>query len=246
MGEGRRFWMRMYKNFFSRHDITWLKSLPNGRDIVLFYIQLMLESIDHEGYLRFNEDLPYTNKMLAIITETELDIVDMAMEELLEYGMVERLDDGTLFLPKVPPLINSEADNDNANRQRRFRERQKELQKTDNVTENNANVTKRNESKSKSKSQSKSREREIKSNEISFAYKNSDDEKTQIVENSVENSPTIQDVQEYILASGRQVNVNHIWESTKGMQEYRGQRVYDWKGLVDSWAETQISIPYKF
>ena len=81
-----------------------------------------------------------------------------------------------------------------------------------------------------------------KSNQIN-SFLDKSGKKAEIVENSVEN-PSIYEVQEYILSTGRQVNVNHIWQTTKGMTEYNGKPVYNWKGLVDHWCETEQSIPY--
>ena len=52
------------------------------------------------------------------------------------------------------------------------------------------------------------------------------------------------EVQEYILASGRKVNVNELWEKTNGLTEYKGEPIRDWKRLVDKWAETDIAVPF--
>lgn len=111
MSEGRKFyWLKLKRDFFKRHDIHILNGMEYGREIVLFYIKLMLESVDHEGELRFSKKLPYTNPMLANLTDTPESIVDNAMEVLQELKLVEIIEDGTIVLPKVMDMIGFETD----------------------------------------------------------------------------------------------------------------------------------------
>ena len=147
---GKFYWLKLKKDFFKRHDIRILESMPQGHLSVLFYLKLMLESVDHEGELRFNQEMPYTPEMLATITDNDIDIVKVSLERLETLKMIEISQDGTLILDQVKSMIGSAVDNENANRQRRYRA---------SVTKCNASVTasvtKNNESKSKSKSKSK-------------------------------------------------------------------------------------------
>ena len=178
MAEGRYYWLKLKRDFFKRHDIVIIESMPNGKDYILFYLKLLCESVDNSGRLRFSDKVPYNEDMLATITRTNVDIVRSAINLFSELGMMEILDDGTFYMSEVERLIGSESSSANAIRQKRFRENRKsELSAapvvTDGVTENNASVTennasvtnsnanryasvtKNNESKSKSKSKSK-------------------------------------------------------------------------------------------
>lgn len=129
--------------------------MPNGKDYILFYLKLLCESVDHEGNLRFSERIPYSCEMLATITNTNIDIVSKAVEIFTELGMMEILDDGTLFMSEVTKMIGSAANNDNAIRQANYRERQKQISVTKSNASVTALVTDSNESKSKNKSKSK-------------------------------------------------------------------------------------------
>ena len=140
------YWLKLKRDFFKRHDIRIIEAMPNGKDYILFYLKLLCESVDHNGNLRFNELIPYSDEMLATITDTNIDIVRTAIKIFTELHMMEILDDGTYFMSEVERMIGSAVDNDNANRQRRYRERQK-LLALQNVTDN---VTNNNESKNKS------------------------------------------------------------------------------------------------
>ena len=157
--DGKYYWLKLKRDFFKRHDIRIIESMDNGKDYILFYLKLLCESVDHEGNLRFSDQIPYNESMLATITNTNVDIVRAAIKIFHQLGMMDIMDDGTYFMSEVEKMIGSAADNDNANRQRRFRERQKQLALNAPVTKSNAGVTetvtKDNESKSKSKSKNK-------------------------------------------------------------------------------------------
>lgn len=130
-------WLKLPDNFFKRHDIKIIKQMDNGDKYVIFYQQLLLESISHDGELRFSELIPYDEKMLSIITDTDIDIVRSAMKILTELGMVQILDDATIFMTNIQRMIGRD---DGAERVRRHREKVKLLEESD-VTNCNVTVT---------------------------------------------------------------------------------------------------------
>ena len=144
-GKGEKYyWLKLKKDFFKRHDIQIVEAMPNGKDYILFYLKLMCESVDHEGRLRFSDEIPYNETMLATITNTNVSIVRDAVKLFTELHMMEIMDDGTFFMSEVDKLIGSAANNDNANRQRRFRENHKDiplLECYESVTKCNTDVT---------------------------------------------------------------------------------------------------------
>lgn len=145
MEDSKKFyWLKLQKDFFERQDIQIVEAMPNGKDYILFYLKLLCKSVEQNGMLRFNEQIPYSEEMLATITKTNIDIVRSAVGVFTQLHMMELWDDGTLFMNEVENMIGSAVDNDNANRQRRYRERQKQAALQDRY----ASVTKNNESKS--------------------------------------------------------------------------------------------------
>jgi predicted phage replisome organizer len=102
------YWLKLKRDFFKRHDIRIIEEMQNGKDYILFYLKLLLESIDHEGNLRFSDAIPYNEKMLSVVTNTNVDIVKAAMELFLNLGMIEVLDDETIYMNEVEKLIGSE------------------------------------------------------------------------------------------------------------------------------------------
>lgn len=108
MSEKRYYWLKLHKDFFKRHEIRIIESMPNGKDYILFYLKLLVESVTHEGNLRFSDAIPYNEEMLATITNTNVDVVKSAMQIFIELKMIEVLDDQTVFMTDVQNMIGSE------------------------------------------------------------------------------------------------------------------------------------------
>jgi predicted phage replisome organizer len=124
MADSKKFyWLKLKRDFFKRHDIRIIEEMPNGKDYVLFYLKLLLESIDHEGSLRFSDTIPYNEQMLSVITNTNVDIVRSAMKLFTELNLIEIFDDQTIFMGEVEKMIGSESES--AERMRRLRQKQR-------------------------------------------------------------------------------------------------------------------------
>ncbi len=104
------YWLKLKRDFFKRHDIRIIEEMPNGKDYILFYLKLLLESIDHEGTLRFSDAIPYNEQMLSVVTNTNVDIVRSAMKIFIELNMIDIFDDQTIYMTEVDKLIGSETE----------------------------------------------------------------------------------------------------------------------------------------
>ena len=62
------YWLKLDRYFFKRHDICIMEDMPEGKLLVLFYLKLMVEAIDHEGALITAEDIA------AALWEDEPDV----------------------------------------------------------------------------------------------------------------------------------------------------------------------------
>lgn len=140
MANKKYYWLKLKRDFFKRHDIRIIESMPNGKDYILFYLKLLLESIDHEGTLRFSETIPYDENMLSVVTNTNVDVVRSAMKIFAELNMIDVFDDRTIYMAEVEKLIGSETDG--AERVRRHRENKKMLQCNTLVTKCNTEIDK--------------------------------------------------------------------------------------------------------
>lgn len=133
--EKKYYWLRLQKDFFKRHDIRIVESMPNGKDYILFYLKVLCESANHGGNLRFSETIPYNEDMLATITNTNVDVVRNAIRVFSELHMIDVLDDGTYFMHEVEKMVGYETEW--ARKKRIYRKKQAliEGQSGDNVLE---------------------------------------------------------------------------------------------------------------
>lgn len=119
------YWLKLHKDFFKKHEIRIIEAMPNGKDYILFYLKLLVESVSHEGNLRFSDTIPYSVEMLSTLTDTNVDVVRSAMKVFTELEMIEVLDDETIFMSEVEKMIGSETDEHtremNRLRQQRYR-----------------------------------------------------------------------------------------------------------------------------
>lgn len=151
MAEKKYYWLKLPRNFFGKHYIKILRAKENGELLVLFYMWMLTEAIDHEGRLRYSEDIPYDEEMLAEASGFALHIVTQALQQFTKLQLVITESDGTLFMPKSIEMIGSESAS--AQRVREHRERKNSKEKkpeTVENTESNDNVTKCNSDVQKS------------------------------------------------------------------------------------------------
>lgn len=147
------YWLKLKRDFFKRHDIRIIESMPNGKDYILFYLKLLCESVDHDGNLRFSDQIPYNEDMLSTITDTNVDIVRSAIKIFASLDMMTIMDDGTYYMNQVEELIGSET---YWAEKKRLQREQKKVLLLDNVQPlSNESQTCPSKSKSKSKRKNK-------------------------------------------------------------------------------------------
>ena len=126
--KNKKYWyLKLESDFFNRHDIRYLLSSNIGIKAVLVYQALMLESISHEGYLRFNKGKPYTVEILHNIffsTFNNLEETKECFKELETMDLIKWEKDKTLYIKGVAERVGSTTDQ--ANYMMGYRERKKE------------------------------------------------------------------------------------------------------------------------
>ena len=225
MSEGKFYWLKLKRDFFKRHDIFIIEGMENGMEITHFYIKLMLESVDHNGELRFNEEIPYTPEMFASITRMNIESVNRSISILKSFGLLELKEDGTYVLPKVASMIDSASDSDGARRMRRLRE-QNVQSCEQNVQESEQNVTdvrtKRDENKSKSKS---------KSIEI---------DKRDSIKRKTFSKPTLEEISAYCQERNNSVDAQRFFDYYEAKGWVVGKSpMKDWKAAVRTWERNE-------
>jgi predicted phage replisome organizer len=118
------YWLKLNIDFFDREEIKLIENSPNGKDYIIFYMKLLLKSTNTDGRLMFKDVIPYTDEMLATITNTNIDVVRSAVKMFIQLGMMDKLDDGALFMIETQNMIGTETEY--ARKKREYREKVKQ------------------------------------------------------------------------------------------------------------------------
>lgn len=223
MAESKKFyWLKLKRDFFKRHDIRIIEEMPNGKDYVLFYLKLLLESIDHEGSLRFSDTIPYNEQMLSVITNTNIDIVRSAMKLFIELRLIEIFDDQTIFMGEIEKMIGSESES--AERMRRLRQRQQASLCDTNVQKSDIEIEK--------ELDKEIRDREESDKDINVPSKPSRSKRFV--------PPTVEEVKAYCLERGNCVDPQRFvdYYSSNGWMVGKN-KMKDWKAAVRTWEQRE-------
>ncbi|WP_286909146.1 phage replisome organizer N-terminal domain-containing protein [Clostridium sp. UBA1652] len=122
MADNRKYYyLKLKDNFFDSEEIKILESLPNGIYYSNLLIKLYLKSLKYDGALRFNDFIPYDENMIATITNLNIDTVKSGLNILNSMKLIERLDDGTMYMMNIQSFIGKSSSE--ADRKRLYRER---------------------------------------------------------------------------------------------------------------------------
>ncbi|TLQ08813.1 DnaD domain protein [Marinilactibacillus psychrotolerans] len=154
MSENKKYyWLKLHDNFFDDDTIQYIEEQENGKEYVLFYLKLALKSLSREGYLiRYVGErvIPYDVKALAKLTNTPSDTVKAAMVMFIDFGLVQHLNSGELYLNQINEMIGAETQAAKRKREQRARDKQKELGTPTNEVEERDIVTEKRDSVQKS------------------------------------------------------------------------------------------------
>ena len=106
------YWLQLHEDFFDEDAIDWLEEQPNGKEYSLFYLKLCVKSLRTNGVLIRrvgNMLIPYDHVKLGELTKTSPDTVMVAMNLLIQIGLVERLENGELYLTQVENMVGSQS-----------------------------------------------------------------------------------------------------------------------------------------
>ena len=222
--EKKYYWLKLKRDFFKRHDIRIIEEMPNGKDYILFYLKMLIESIDHEGELRFSETIPYNEQMLSVVTNTNVDIVKSAMKIFIDLNMIDILDDSTIYMAEVTKLIGSETAG--ASRVRKHREKQKALQCNTDETKCNTEIELEKE--------------EEKDKEINKNNKSDKPTRTRFT------PPAREEVQAYCIERKNNVDVERFidYYTSNGWMVGKN-KMKDWKAAVRTWERNGNNQPNK-
>lgn len=247
------YFMKLQANHFQRKEVRILESMTNGQLYSLFYLKLCLESLADNGYLRLTDEIPYNAEMLGGMTNTNVDIVRGALQACEALGLIQILEDATIYIKEVEAITGQIADNPNAERQRRFKAKKKaekaalqsqETGKIESVTKSNAevtpSVTKSNveyrylDNRYLDSRKEKEKEREKKSGANAPDNTHTEEPKKKNKKLSCA-APEFSEVKEYIHARGDLISAERFYNYYMSL----GWPLADWRARVLYWEATQ-------
>lgn len=127
------FWLKLKEDFFEEQTIRWIEKQPKGKEYAYFYLKLCVKSLKTNGVLvqRVGSKLiPFDDKALAEFTFTDIDTVRVAVNLFLEIGLIEKLDNGFLYMKEVENLIGSQSKGAFKKQQQRIKNSQSNISYT--------------------------------------------------------------------------------------------------------------------
>lgn len=213
----KKYWLKLNAHFFKDSHLIYLKTQKNGYEYIYLWQCLLLKCLEVEddkeiGFLRLNEKIPYTPELLSEVFSVNIDIVKSAIDIFFNMGMLEILDNGTIYIEAVQKMLGRESES--AERVRIHRERKKLLS----LQCNNV-VTKCNPIENKNKNKSKSRVTK------SHIPNNVEEVKSYILEKNLKHT----DADKF-----------YKWYSDRDWTDNNGNPVKNWKNKLLYWEETNI------
>lgn len=106
MSENKHYYYLKLKNdFFDGEEMKIIEAQKNGVEYQNLYLKLCLLSVKTEGQLIFKDLIPYDLSMLSIVLRIKIDTVKTGIEMFMKLGLVERLDNGTMYMMDIQALI---------------------------------------------------------------------------------------------------------------------------------------------
>lgn len=106
MPENKKYYyLKLKENFFETEEMVVLQGLKDGYLYSDILLKLYLHSLKGEGRLSFKNLIPYTPDMLAQLTRHQTGTVERALKIFQQLGLVEILDNGTIFMSDIQNFI---------------------------------------------------------------------------------------------------------------------------------------------
>ena len=108
--KSRYYFCQLKEDFFKSHPHDVLRGMEGGREALLLYIELLLESAGHEGHLLFNDHMPFTPELISAKFQTPIEVVKSSLDLLGMLELVVKTESGELILPKFAKYVGSKTE----------------------------------------------------------------------------------------------------------------------------------------
>src|SRR5690625_3476635 len=147
-------WIRLTLSMFDDEKIKLIEQMPDADTILMIWIKLLVQAgkVNASGSIFLNENIPYTDEMLATIFDRPISTVRLALDTFKQFGMISIDENSIINITNWEKHQNVEGlekiREQNRKRQARYRKRKQiEAKESSNDKENqdsNVTVTSRN------------------------------------------------------------------------------------------------------
>lgn len=88
-------WIKLSTQMFEDEKIKLIEKLPDADTLLIIWIKLLAQAgkTNATGYIYLNENIPYSDEMLATIFNRPIATVRLALNTFQQFGMIEISDD---------------------------------------------------------------------------------------------------------------------------------------------------------
>ena len=93
-------WIKICTEIFDDETIKLIESMPEGDTIIVIWFKLLIQAgkINDSGYVYFKKDLPFTDEMLSTVFRRPINVVRLALQTFVKFGMVEICNTQEIFI----------------------------------------------------------------------------------------------------------------------------------------------------
>ena len=101
----RYYYLKLKEDFFESDEAVILESMPDGYIYSNILLKLYLRSLKNDGFLMFNNLIPYNSQMLATITRHQVGTVEKAVKIFKDLQLIEILDNGAIYMTNIKNFV---------------------------------------------------------------------------------------------------------------------------------------------
>lgn len=90
--------LSIYKDIFNLKEIILLESLSYTKEKAYTYIMLLFIASEQNGFLQYNEKIPYSVEDLSKICRCSINNIQDLLSHLDEMNLIDRFDDGSIYM----------------------------------------------------------------------------------------------------------------------------------------------------
>ncbi|TRM11395.1 DnaD domain protein [Lentibacillus cibarius] len=138
-------WIKLDISMFEDEKIKLIEQMPEADTILIIWVKLLAQAgkTNANGYIYLNENIPYTEEMLATIFGRPVNTVRLALKTLRDFGMIHIDDDSFIHITNWEKHQNVEGMERVRQQNKLRKQKQREREKAKQIEQKPKNVTSR-------------------------------------------------------------------------------------------------------